>query len=187
MLKSHMNYKTYSSEGFVMARKNYGEADRILILFTKDFGKISMIAKGVRKLTSRKRGGIEIFSKIKFSAVKGKSLDILTEIKMIDSYDAIRSDLRRVSVAYYISEVLSKVTRENEKHEEIFSILDEYFHKIEMTRNLKQMRLNFVKDILISIGFWPEGKPMDNPDQVLENVIERKINSSRVGRKMLQQ
>src|SRR5579859_4753812 len=117
-----MNYKTYSSEGFILARRNFGEADRILVLFTKDFGRISLIAKGVRKLTSRKRGGIEVFNKIKFSAVKGKSLDILTEVNVIDSYESVRNDLKKVSLAYYFCEVIGRVTRDGEKHSELFDI-----------------------------------------------------------------
>ncbi len=181
-----MNYKTYSSEGFVLARKNFGEGDRILTLYTKDYGKIFVIAKGVRKLTSRKRGGIEIFNKIKFSAVKGKTMDILTEVSVVNSYEPIREDLRRISVSYYICEVLGKVTRDNEKHTEIFSILDEYFKKLEVTGNLKKLRMEFVRDLLVEVGFWPSSEKMDNPDSVLESVIERKLNSSRVGKKMLQ-
>lgn len=182
-----MNYNTYSSEGFILGRRNFGEADRIITIFTKDFGKISLMAKGVRKLTSRKRGGIEIFNKIKFSGVKGKSLDILTEVSVLESYDITRSDLRRVSVGYYFCELIGKTTRDNEKHEELFNILNEYFKKLEVSGNLKELRLNFIKDMLVELGFWPSGKKIDNPDMVLESIIERKLNSSRVGKKMLQQ
>ncbi len=179
--------RTYSSEGFILGRRNFSEADRILVLFTKDFGKISLMAKGVRKLTSRKRGGIEIFSKIRFSAVKGKSLDILTEVRTIDSYDEIRKDLRRVSIGYYFCEVVGKVTRDEETHQDTFAILEKYFEALKTSGNLKQTRLNFVKEVLIDLGFWSHDKKMDNPDLVLESVTERKINSSRVGKKMLQQ
>ncbi len=181
-----MNYKSYSSEGFILGRRNFGEGDRILTLFTRDFGKISLIAKGVRKLTSRKRGGVEIFNHVKFSAIKGKSLDILTEVQVIDSFDEIRADLRRVSVGYYLCEVIGKITRDNEEHSEIFNVLKEYFKKLTISRNLKQLRMDFIHEVMVFLGFWPEGAKMDNPDLVLEGIIERKLNSSRVGRKMLQ-
>lgn len=179
--------KTYSSEGFVLARRNFGEADRILVLFTRDFGKISLIAKGVRKLTSRKRGGIEVFNKIKFSAVSTSSLDILTEVSVISSYEEIRKDLRKVSVGYYISEVIGKVTRDEEKHYEVFQLLDKYFENLKTSRNLKKLRTDFIYETLVVLGFWPGSEKMDNPDLTLSSVIERKINSSRVGKKMLQQ
>jgi DNA repair protein RecO (recombination protein O) len=180
-----VNYKTYSSEGFVLSRKNYGEGDRILILFTKDFGKISVMAKGVRKLTSKKRGGIEMFSQIKFSAVKGKSLDILTEVQVINSLDNLKKDLRKISVAYYFCEVTSKVTREDERQIHVYELLEKYFNKLDTSRNIKVLRLSFVKDLLQATGFWPENTVMDDPDKVLEGIIERKINSSRIGKRML--
>ena len=182
-----MNYKTYSGDAFVIGRRNFKEADRILILFTRDFGKISLIAKGVRKLTSRKRGGIEVFNKIKFFAVKGKNLDILTEVQMMNGFDEVRINLRRMSVGYYFCEVISRTTQEAEKHPELFEILEKYFNKLETSRNLKKLRLDFVKEVLVAIGFWPGGTEMINPDKILESVTERKMNSSRVGKKMLQQ
>jgi len=64
--------KTYSSEGIILSRKNYGEADRILTVFSKNYGKVTLLAKGIRKLISKKRGHLEIFSEVKFSAVSGK-------------------------------------------------------------------------------------------------------------------
>ncbi len=180
-------HKTYSSEGFILARKKYGEADRILILFTKDHGKISYMAKGVRKVTSRKRGGIEIFNHIKFSAVKGESLDILTEVHVIDSYDAVRKDLKKVSLAYYFCEVLGRVTRDGEKHVELFEIMEDALEGLKNGEGFKELRLSFVKNVLVSVGFWPHDKVMDNPDAVLEGVIERDVASVRVGKRMLRQ
>ncbi len=182
-----MNQRTYSSIGFVIQRKNYLEADRILTLFTKDFGKITVLARGVRKVTSRKRGGIEVFNKIKISVAKGKGFDILTEVEVVDSPNEIKSDLKRMSVGFYFCEVLQKITRDEEKHLELFSIVEEYFEKLKIESKLKKLRLEFAKEVLISLGFWPEGKEMINPDMVLEGVTERRMSSSRVGKKMLQQ
>lgn len=187
MNQAAFGHRTYSSEGFILARKKYGEADRILILFTKDQGKVSYMAKGVRKVTSRKRGGIEIFNHIKFSAVKGRNLDILTEVEVIDSYEAIRRDLKKVSLAYYFCEVSGRVTRDGEKHEELFEIMKNALEELKSGAGFKELRLNFVKNVLVSVGFWPGTAKMDNPDAVLENVIEREVASTRVGKRMLRQ
>ena len=73
-----MKLRTYSSEGIVLSRKNYGEADRILVILSKNFGKLSLLAKGIRKIKSKKRGSLEIFCQIKFSAVNGHGFDIMT-------------------------------------------------------------------------------------------------------------
>jgi len=171
----------------VIGRKNFREADRILILFTRDFGKITVLAKGVRKPISRKRGGIEIFNKIKFSATHSHGFDIMTEVEVLNSYEKVRNNLKKVSLAYYFCEVLGRLTRDQEKYFGAYEILDKYLNNLLTSNRLKQFRFDFLHEILVSLGFWPKDKRMDNPDAVLENIVERKINSSRVGRKMLQQ
>ena len=187
MSYSAFTRKNYSSEGFILARRSFGEADRIIVAFTRDFGKLSLIAKGVRRPTSRKRGGLEIFSYIKFSAVKGKSLDILTEVEVIDQFGEVRKNLKKVSVGYYFCEVIGRMTRENEVHKEVFEMLKKYFNELRCSSNLKALRLNFVKEVLVTLGFWPHDRVMENPDLILESIVERKLTSPRVGKKMLQQ
>lgn len=180
-----MTPKRYSSEGIILARRNYSEADRILVIFSKNYGKISLIAKGVRKLNSRKRGHLEVFSHIKFAASKGKNLDILTEVEIVDSFSKVRDDLRKVAVAYYFMEVIGRVTRDDEKNEKLFFLLAEFLGNLRGPTSLRELRINFVYDTLTLLGFWPHGKAMDNPDKVLEEVVEREISSARVGKKLL--
>ena len=180
-----MTPKRYSTEGIVLARRNYSEADRILVIYTKNYGKISLIAKGVRKLNSRKRGHLEVFSYLKFSAARGKNLDILTEAEIIDSFPKVREDLKKVAVAYYLMEVAGRTTRDGEPNTEVFGIILEYLKRLKKEEKLRKLRLDFILELLTDIGFWPKGKIMDNPDKVLEEVVEREISSARVGKKLL--
>lgn len=177
--------RTYSDEGIVLARRNYGEGDRIIILFSKKHGKLALLAKGVRKPKSRKRGHIEVFGRIKFSAVKQSGLDLMTEAEIVESFERIRKNLKKVAVAYYFMEVVGRVTREEERHGEIFVLLKDYLQKLADGANTRELRLAFVTDTLVTLGFWPHDKPLANPDAVMEEVIERQISSSRVGKKLL--
>ena len=81
-----MRNRSYSTQAIILKRFNYGEADRILTLFTDKHGKITVIAKGVRKPQSRKRGHVELFNHIKAYIVNGKSLGILTEAETIHNF-----------------------------------------------------------------------------------------------------
>lgn len=180
-----MRPKRYSSEGIVLARRSYSEADRILVVYSRNYGKISFIAKGVRKPKSRKRGSLEVFSHIKFSAARGKNLDIIEEAEIIDSFQSIRKNLEKVAVAYYFMEVVGRVTREDEKNERFFTLILEYLQDLKTAKSLRKLRKEFIFQTLVLLGFWPKGKIMDNPDKILENVVEREINSIRVGKKLL--
>lgn len=61
-----MKLRTYSSEGIVLSRKNYGEADRILVILSKNFGKLSLLAKGIRKIKSKKEEVLKFSAKLNF-------------------------------------------------------------------------------------------------------------------------
>ncbi len=175
----------YAAEGVILARRNFSEADRIISVFTKNFGKLSVIAKGVRKPMSRKRGHLEVFSYIKFIAHRGKTLDLMTEVATIDSFTQVRKNLKKVAVAYFVVEVIAKITREEAKNEDLFELLVETLQKLKANQNLRGLREDFVYQALVLAGFWPRGKAMDAPDKILEEVTERRIKSIRVGKKLL--
>jgi len=181
-----MKPRSYTSEGVVLARRNFGEADRILVLYTKNFGKINMIAKGIRRPKSKKRGHVEIFNIIKFQAVRGRGLDLITEAEVIEDFAEIRKNLKRISLAYYLMEVTGRITHEAEEKAEVYDLLLETLQKLKSTNMLKKLRLDFITSLLIALGYWPSGKKLLSPDEKLEEVIERAIYSERVGKRMIQ-
>ncbi len=181
-----MKQKTYSSEGIILKRINYGEADRILTVFTRDFGKLSLLAKGVRKIKSKKRGHLEVFSQIKFSAHKTPVLDVLTEVLAIKNFEIIREDLKKVSLAYYFCEVINKITHDGEHPSTIYNLLSTVLEQLEHETKLKKIRLEFIYNLLTEMGYWPRGKKMADPDNELSNILERQLTSVRVGKKVLE-
>jgi|SRR3989344_6966766 len=180
-----MIQRSYSSDGVVLSRRNYGEADRILTVYSRNYGKLNLLAKGVRKPKSKKRGHIEVFSRIRFSASRGTGLDFLTEAETVDSFESVRKDLRRTSLAYYFCEVVSKITREEEKNEQIFDNFIDNLSLLSKRSDLKSIRRYFVFKMLVILGFWPENKKLDDVDRVLSEVTEREMSSVRIGKKML--
>lgn len=115
--------KDLKTHAYVLRRTNYGEADRILNLITP-VGKISAMAKGVRKPKSKLAGGIEMFSLINVNLHFGKSeMAVLTSAKMEKFYGEILKDLERMELA---SEILKKVSRASDSVDssEFFEIVD---------------------------------------------------------------
>lgn len=179
--------KKYSSKGIVLARKNFSEADRIIAVYSKDYGKLTFIAKGVRKLKSRKRGSLEVFSHIKFAASRGKSLDIMTEVEAINPFNRLRKELEKASVAYFFMETVGRLTRDGAKSISLYSYVLYSIKKLDNGdyKNLRVFRREFIKDCLEILGFWPKGKKLENPDEMLEIITERQMNSVRVGKRLL--
>jgi hypothetical protein len=82
-------------------------------------------------------------------------------------------------------EVIGRVTREDKKNEKFFTLILKYLQNLKTTKSLRKLREEFIFQTLVLLGFWPKGRIMDNPDKILENVVEREINSIRVGKKLL--
>lgn len=109
----------------VLRRVDFGEADRLLTLYSREQGKIRAIAKGARKPQSRKTGHVELFMRSRFFIAKGRSLDIITQAEAIDSYIPLRSDLVRATYASYAVELLDRFTVEEDQHTSIYDLLVE--------------------------------------------------------------
>ncbi len=105
-----MRGKVYSSEAIVLSHKSIHEADLRVTVFTKYKGKLTLIAKGARRPKSRKRSSLELFNYIKIGAVGTHAADIVTEATAIKTFDGIKNDLTRTSVAYFFSEVIIQQT-----------------------------------------------------------------------------
>jgi DNA repair protein RecO (recombination protein O) len=100
--------------GIVLRRTNYGEADRIITFITADYGKISCIAKGVRKSTSKLAGGIEFLSESDISFIKGRGeLSTLASTKLIRHFSYAAGDLERFQMTASFIKKLDRLTEQD--------------------------------------------------------------------------
>lgn len=180
-----MKRRTYSAEMIVIKRRNHGEADRILTVFSRDDGKFTCLAKGVRKTTSKKRGHVELFTHIQGQLVGGYTWDILTEARTITGYPRLRKDLDRVATAFKLIEVVDRLLPEEEPHEEVFMWLEKAFAYLdeEMQPNLDSLYRSFCVKLLQYLGYWPESTTLPvNITSYIESLIERPLNADVFGK-----
>lgn len=115
--------KTLSTDGIILRRIDYGEADRIITFLTKDYGKIRVMAKGVRRQKSKMAGGIELFSVSELHFIKGKGeIDTLVSTRLKLHFGGIVKDLDRTELAYSSLKTIDKII-EDRTGEEYFDIL----------------------------------------------------------------
>ena len=89
----------YRSKGIVLRSIRYGEADRILDLYTQDVGLVSVIAKGIRRTKSRFGGRLEPLSCVDFLAYEGRTLDTVTQVEVLRSFHGVRENLKSLEAA----------------------------------------------------------------------------------------
>lgn len=105
---------TYPANGLVLHRLNLAENDKILTLYTREHGKLSAVAKGARRVTSRLTGATELFTQSRFLLATGKNLDVVTQGEIASSFPALRTDLELLTRATYFCELLDRTTLERD-------------------------------------------------------------------------
>jgi DNA repair protein RecO (recombination protein O) len=109
-----MRDRLYRVQAIVLKRTDYGEADRLLTLFTPDLGKVRAIAKGARKPSSRKSGHVELFTHAAMLIARGRHLDIVTQAETVEAFLPLRENLDRLGFAYYLAELVDQFSEEGD-------------------------------------------------------------------------
>jgi DNA repair protein RecO (recombination protein O) len=107
----------------VLKSRDYGEADKLLTVFTRARGKVQAIVKGVRKPKSRLRGGVQLLTLSDFQLYEGRGLDTVTQVEVRDPFYPLMQDLTRMTCAGYMVELAEGMLPEREKNEPVFSLL----------------------------------------------------------------
>lgn len=139
-------------EGIILKRRNLGEADRILTVFSLQKGKISVLAKGVRRITSRRSGNVELLNRVSMYLHQAKTFLILTEASSLNTFQKIKSDLTLSTYAYHIIELVDKLTAENQEHRILYEHLVEVLRRLEQKPRQILIRA-FEAKLLFNLGF----------------------------------
>ncbi len=168
--------------GFVIKMVNVGEADRYLTVFSKESGKIEILARGVRKISSRRASHIELLNLIRFQAVKGPRNVVLTDTILVDSFDDAKKDLEHVGRLFMMCELVDKLCPPGQQHVQIAKLL--YFSlKNSQKKTARELARDFQIGLLTSLGYWDASRSFQDDDdlkQFIESIMERKLRSNLV-------
>ena len=177
-------FRSYKTEAIILKRRNFGEADRILTIFTKYNGKITVKAPGVRKITSRRSSHIELLNVSIFTLYKSSKtfFPIVTEAQTMEDFSPIKDNLEKIGYAYYICELISGLCPENQENRSVFFHLKSTLSMLCKTSDGLGLIKNFEKNLLAQLGFWSEVKLLQTCDSqtVMERLLERKLKTIRV-------
>src|SRR5256885_1777053 len=104
----------YKVNAIVLRRMDLGETDRILRLLTRECGRVDVVAKGARRGTSRLSGATELFTHSRMMLATGKTLDIVSQCEIRESFPPLRSNLPSLSRAAYLCELVERFMEERE-------------------------------------------------------------------------
>lgn len=145
----------YQSRGIILRQRDFKDSDKLLSIFTEKQGKVTAIAKGVKKARSSLRASVQPFCHSYLHFSQGKNVDLVTQAKLLDFYGNSRQDLERALHCYYLMELLDKSLQEHQPLPDLYQIL------ITVMEALNEQGLNplyiryFESQLMVRLGYKP--------------------------------
>lgn len=183
--------RSYKTEGIVVKRKNFGEADRILTILTPNYGKIQVRAPGVRRITSRRSSHIELLNLTLLTLYRSSHsfLPIVTEAHSQEEFLLIKKTLEKIGLTYYICELIDAFCAQNQENRKVFFLVKDTLFKLSnysLSNNETMQQWNnktidnFEEELLVSLGFLPkQHRPLDKKI-FIESILEKKLFAKRL-------
>lgn len=149
-----MQYKT---RAIVLKTNKLGEADKILSLYSPDYGLIRAVAKGAYKSSNKHGGKAQVLSLSEFMLAKGRNLDIVVQAELVDDFRELRKDYDALAIACFFADVLESLAVEDNHYSEHFELL--YASLLKLNENIKlkyYVALKFLWDLTKELGYKPE-------------------------------
>ena len=145
----------YKTEGIVLKSTEFEEADKIVTIYTKNYGKISAIAKGVRKTKSKFGSSLEILTHSIFLFYKGRNIDIVSQTEILESFFSTSKEVIKFAFAVNCVEMVNKLTEEREINTGLFNLLKEVLHGLRKANDPKLLTLSFKWQTISLLGYRP--------------------------------
>ena len=148
--------RTYKTEAIILKQIPFLEKDRIITIYSQEYGKLRLIAKGIRSPKSKFGGSLETLNSVSLSIIKRNSLDLITESYTNMTYLNIRNNLNLLSKSMYWIELIDSLTIENEPIKNMFE-LTEFALNLINDNNCNDLCLRYLElKLIIITGYSPE-------------------------------
>lgn len=146
----------YRTRGIIFKKEDRSEADQLFTVYTKDFGKLEILGKAIRKISSKLRSGAEIFYLSEIEFIQGKTYKTLTDAISIEKFTNLKKDLKRLKIVYQVSEALDNLVKGQELDEKIWRLLKETFEKLNLLKKTEIIYYYFFWNLVSLLGYQPE-------------------------------
>ena len=145
-------------EAIVLSRRDFREFDQIISLYTREYGKLELLARGVKKITSKNSAHLEPFSIVDIEIAVGKEIDHLTKVQPVAYFKNIRTDLYKSLAAQYVVSLTDKLMQVGERDERIFELLLSWLQFVNIQYPISNIQLlldGYIVKLLYCLGFAP--------------------------------
>src|ERR1035437_3094846 len=160
--------RLYVTDAIVLSRFDYGEADRIMTLFTPEHGKFKAIAKGVRRTTSRLGGALEPLAELRFALARGRTFDVVTQVEVIHAWLRLRDSLESAATAWYLAELADRSIEERHEADGVYALLRHAYELLDAGMASDRVARWYEMHLADELGVRPEVDRCVECDRMLE-------------------
>jgi len=175
--------KQRKAKGLILRKARAKDNDQILVVFTKNLGKIFLIAKGARKITSKRIGALNTLNVIKFNYTGKNQQHYLKEVELISSLQSLKKDYEKRKAVIILAEILDKLLPLNQKEEEIYAQTKIILRTINQNPFLKENMLDSTQKLLVLLGYLKPEQKLKSWSELIEqihNISEREFQSNKL-------
>ncbi len=160
--------RRYVTDAIVLSRFDLGEADRVLTLITPSLGKIKAIAKGIRRPSSRLGGSLEPFAELNVALARGRTFDVVTEVRVGHAWLRLRDSLESAATAWYLAELADRSLEERHEAEPLYALLRRAYALLDAGMAPGRVARWYEMHLADELGMRPEVDRCVECDRVLE-------------------
>jgi DNA repair protein RecO (recombination protein O) len=161
--------RRYVTDAIVLSRFDLGEADRVLTLITPEHGKLKAIAKGVRRPSSRLGGSLEPFAELTVALARGRTFDVVTEVRVGHAWLRLRDSLESAATAWYLAELADRSLEERHEAEALYALLHRAYELLDAGMQPGRVARWYEMHLADELGQRPEVDRCVECDRMLES------------------
>lgn len=171
--------QSYSDSGIVIRSVDSGEADKFVSIISENHGLGHFVAKGARRLTSKKAPHLDIFNLIRFSVGRGEAPHFLNQVESLSFFPGIKKDYAKIGLSLTLAEILTNTLPLDVEDREIYLSLKAFLTALEKTTTASEtnrLGRRFGLFLMRHLGYPPPQSPeTDNLSGYFESLMNRKI------------
>lgn len=150
---------TYKTPGIILFKKDLSQDDGLFVILSRNFGKISAKARGVKKIKNKLASHLFSFNLVDLTFASGRFFDQITSANVVEIYPNLRNDLKRLGLAFFAAEIVDQLVKEKATEPELFDLFKDFLNLLNEKKNPEPIFYFlslFIFKLIYQLGYQPE-------------------------------
>jgi DNA repair protein RecO (recombination protein O) len=167
--------RSVKTEAIVLKKKNLLDKDVLVFLFTETEGKVVVLAKGIRKLTSRRSPHLQTGNLIVVQLHRKNNRSYLEQSSLISGFSELKKESSKVYQLYWFLYILEKLLPENQKEDIVYNLTKSFIVKLSQSTSKYDLLTEYLNKLLRKLGYTKKDHDMIEIEAIISDLINEKL------------